>query len=569
MVFTPNTAKRKHCYYYFARCAMSIMLLVVLAMLLIPSLSNATNDTNSPDIRTQFVLQLPGYWNLETLNISESVDYGTNEEPIIKQRFTADLMLKEDTYSLAKEEANVTWLDLVAETGLKRTVHGIATSTQTSGAWNIQLALESDPTASLGQPLSFFPGKVIIKGSPQEQQYWGEIKAEQQRSYKQNAQRRLAMDLPGYLKVKEFSLVDTDTQLSHGSSGNLVDSQKFVAVVELSTDTFKAIGDIGEATLLSLIAPKGEQRKMYGRIKPSKEKDNKNFVIEYENNVAEGLGDPADFFKGRVFIEGTPEVEVYLKKLHDKELKDIERKKALVEANNKVEVARLNSESKINALKREYKARESAAESKAKEEERKRLEMESKEKQMWLAQEQAAAAKREVLERQKQDEKQKVEELRLAQVKEAEAIKKAEEKNRQVKELQKLKDDLFGSDQIARSLALTSVLDKNKVLGGVIFRVQNNKSYDELPFHITIEQFDLATNRFTGILSVSDLSGKVSGGLQGLTINASAPLLNHPQNKNTHKYLSISVDLAKGGHLIGTADNNLGRGRNKAIIKLF
>ncbi|MBM9514873.1 hypothetical protein [Desulfogranum marinum] len=534
-----------------------LLLLIMLSITLNASLSMGANvDERTTDLQKQFSIKLPGHWGLEDFKIEESVDYGTQEEPIIKQRFTASLYLKENTYILAEEKNNIKWLDVIASEGEKRIVRGVSTSVRKNGIWEIrQLGLESDPTTKLGKPLNSFVGKVIVKGSKKEEQYWQAKSKNIQNNAILNAKMQLTSNLPGYLKITNFSISDMDRLIPSSNSAAFSIPVRFVAVVELTSDTYKDTGKVGEATLLMQIASKGEQKKIYGSIISGLSQSQSDMSLKLENNVAEGLGQPKDFFEGLVMVDGTSEVKSYRKQLHEDKLKKAEREQELILKNQKIQEARLKFEEKIQKMKQESEIKRRIAREKAKEEDRKREELAKKEKEMRLEKEREKVAKEKELEKHRK-------------TKELQEFNVVIDGGNRAARMQALKDAINGEDTKKQHLAIANIIEKNMGLTGTLLRLRGDKQDRYTPFSVAIEQFDKSTNQFKGKLGVAGFSGKVSGGIQGLTINIDAPLIKRKGKGDA--FLLLNVTLDKNGKMIGdcTAGGHIYE-VNKAVLKIL
>ena len=282
----------------------------------------AVEQPDVDELKAHFAMQVPGYWGLSSFDIEASANYGTEVEPVIKHRFTAEVNLRADTFVLESKEGATTWITAVAKSGEKRTIYGIATSTYRAGGWKTELALENNPLVRVGQPRDFFSGLVIARGTEEEVKYREQVdqqreaelglkhqedldlrkreeelrlqereeelarlaheervreterkrqdhdaataQAEEEALVDDLAQRTrslLAIQLPGYWEVAGFEVHDA---VKSGTAAVPVYEQGFSADIELTDDTYIAT-ERGEGVVFVMpVAKAGEKRKLYG-----------------------------------------------------------------------------------------------------------------------------------------------------------------------------------------------------------------------------------------------------------------------------------------------------------------
>ncbi|NBD95306.1 MAG: hypothetical protein GVY11_02370 [Gammaproteobacteria bacterium] len=152
---------------------------------------------------------LPASWTLKPLDITVQENMGTEVEPVVALRFSAEVEPQQDLYkptttSRAVEAENNSPVRYLAgrrvvqqatEAGTAAEIFGVARSTQRGEGWAIRIDLENRPWRTAGDPLSDFGSDYVIAGSPEEteliEQVNAEWRAEQQRK-EEEEQRKLA-----------------------------------------------------------------------------------------------------------------------------------------------------------------------------------------------------------------------------------------------------------------------------------------------------------------------------------------------------------------------------------------
>ena len=111
---------------------------------------------------------LPGYWALHSSILTGPVDYGNAIEPDLRWRFETVITPKEPLFTQGGKRDKVVLLQpsLVPES--QETLYGIARATFHAGSWSIEIGHENKPFESRGLPASFFPGRTVAIGSPEE-----------------------------------------------------------------------------------------------------------------------------------------------------------------------------------------------------------------------------------------------------------------------------------------------------------------------------------------------------------------------------------------------------------------
>ncbi len=136
---------------------------------------------NAEYLKERLVFKLPLVWSVQSVGIEASHNTGSASAPVYKQRFEAQISLKEDLYEPVEEDLydSVAPLDktrivrTVAKVGDHRMLRGEATAVYLHGQYNVFFEFENLP-ADIGRRLQDFDGEVLVQGSPEEHQYTAE-----------------------------------------------------------------------------------------------------------------------------------------------------------------------------------------------------------------------------------------------------------------------------------------------------------------------------------------------------------------------------------------------------------
>ena len=86
---------------------------------------------------------------------------------------------------------------------------------------------------------------------------------------------------------------------------------RFNAPVALAADTFMDAGRDGSVTLLTPLGTAGETRTFYGLASAVRQRGDWLITFDLENNPTAGMGNPRDFFSGRLIVKGSEEEAAY------------------------------------------------------------------------------------------------------------------------------------------------------------------------------------------------------------------------------------------------------------------
>ena len=131
----------------------------------------AANEPPSADDVEQFIANsLPGYWKVDQLSLSDPVDYGNPVEPEWRWRYEALIAPREPLYVDGGRHEGVVLLELSLSPESAQTLYGVAVATFQAGSWSGEAGHENRPFDHGGEPASFFPGRTVVVGSPEERE---------------------------------------------------------------------------------------------------------------------------------------------------------------------------------------------------------------------------------------------------------------------------------------------------------------------------------------------------------------------------------------------------------------
>jgi hypothetical protein len=142
----------------------------------------AVTPPNIESEKAQLATLLPAPWQLLEYNVEATANYGTDVEPEFRQRVTVTLVPSSDEFVLAGQSGPVTFLLPTVKAGEQRTLYLLVRSSLRAGSWSIDFDLPNQWLVDVGRPRDSYPGKTVIKGSPEEGAYWQAQKADADRS---------------------------------------------------------------------------------------------------------------------------------------------------------------------------------------------------------------------------------------------------------------------------------------------------------------------------------------------------------------------------------------------------
>ena len=130
----------------------------------------ANEPPSADDVELLIANTLPGYWKIDQLSLSDPVDYGNPVEPEWRWRYEALITPKEPLYVDGGRHEEVVLLKLGLGPESAQTLYGVAVATFQAGNWSGEARHENRPFDHGGEPASFFPGRTVVVGSPEERE---------------------------------------------------------------------------------------------------------------------------------------------------------------------------------------------------------------------------------------------------------------------------------------------------------------------------------------------------------------------------------------------------------------
>jgi len=521
----------------------TISSIIVTILLLAFSLPANAADKHHDQIEKQFSLQLPGFWRLEKIDFGEAVNYGSENEPIIKQRFSANLVLNEDLYMAKEKSTDVTWLERSLTNGSKLAVNGVATVTGKENA-KIDIALEQETITASGTPLSSFPGKSIMKGTPEEEKYYQERNEKNLSDLLTDAQSVLIQKFPAHVRLVKMAFVDADKVTPKNRLLSKPLSLNFQAELEHLEETFIQAGELGNAVILAETADKGEKRNVYGKYSPDESGVGK---IEIDGKLQLQNGDVRSAFHGVAFIDGSPELDAYKVKLDEQAKKELEREKEMAAVKAAAAKEKIEMEAKTAAMNRQ--ADQKLAEEKAAAE-KVRLDLGAQTLALQVRNDEMKAfaeQRSKQMEVWQQEITKREEAIRAQKDQQQETLRKKAEEGAKIQEITVLQKTLDGQDENAKAIvianaintddeqkqaiALNHILAKSKYISGMITGTGYRSNEVKIPFEIKVDNID-KVGRFKGTLVAHNLSGPVVGSINGPSIKFNSSELKCSQVEN-------------------------------------
>ena len=130
----------------------------------------ADSPPTADEVEQYIAITLPGYWKVDQLSLSDPVDYGNPIDPEWRWRYEALIAPKEPLYVDGGRHEGVVLLELNLSPESPQTLYGVAIATFQAGSWSGEPRHENRPFDHGGQPASFFSGRTVVVGSPEERE---------------------------------------------------------------------------------------------------------------------------------------------------------------------------------------------------------------------------------------------------------------------------------------------------------------------------------------------------------------------------------------------------------------
>ena len=141
----------------------------------------------TPDvIQKQLTMGLPGLWHLDRFTPQGTINAGNAVEPDIRARFEAQISLTADTFAPDGTDGPVVFVRKIAPAGLQKVLYGLSNSRLQAGTWTTRIDLQNQNVLQgLGEPLATIPGRVVVRGSPDEASFLKQREADAQTAQQQ------------------------------------------------------------------------------------------------------------------------------------------------------------------------------------------------------------------------------------------------------------------------------------------------------------------------------------------------------------------------------------------------
>ena len=134
------------------------------------SAAAADSPPTADEVEKIIATDLPGYWKVDQLSLSDPVDYGNPIEPEWRWRYEALIAPKEPLYVDGGRHEGVGLLELSLSPESAQTLYGVFIAIFHAGSWSGEARHENRPFDHGGQPASFFPGRTVVVGSAEERE---------------------------------------------------------------------------------------------------------------------------------------------------------------------------------------------------------------------------------------------------------------------------------------------------------------------------------------------------------------------------------------------------------------
>lgn len=136
----------------------------ILALLLVAC---GASGPSGADIRGAYELELPGLLKLESLELENPRNTGSEEQPVWTARTIATLALREPTFEIGTVEDGVRILEPVRAAGERFTVYGTVRSERNGDGWRHRFQNDGSANPTLGRPRGDYGPDALVAGSPE------------------------------------------------------------------------------------------------------------------------------------------------------------------------------------------------------------------------------------------------------------------------------------------------------------------------------------------------------------------------------------------------------------------
>ena len=141
--------------------------LLAIFLAFIISSSASANEPSSEILKGFMEFSLPAGWNVVTVDINGSTNFGTESNPFYKQKFTAKVSPSKPLYIHEKWIGGTEVIELYASSEKPLLINGIASSELKNDRWSSQFEFAGKPFES-GKSIESYSSTAVLSGSDEE-----------------------------------------------------------------------------------------------------------------------------------------------------------------------------------------------------------------------------------------------------------------------------------------------------------------------------------------------------------------------------------------------------------------
>ncbi|WP_243375598.1 tetratricopeptide repeat protein [Geotalea sp. SG265] len=141
--------------------------------------SNAEAKPSKAEFKDALSREIPRHFRLNDFSTEASQNLGNEVEPVWAVRFNATIQALADLYVHDSSDNGAYFVLLTTKKDIRIKVFGKIKSELYQGSWRYYVSLDGNPLGNRGIPLNQYSGRVIIRGSKQEKEYYADLQKEQ------------------------------------------------------------------------------------------------------------------------------------------------------------------------------------------------------------------------------------------------------------------------------------------------------------------------------------------------------------------------------------------------------
>jgi len=150
---------------------------IISCIMFLLSFSALASEPNADVLKNFMSFELPSGWNVVDIRINNSTNFGTEENPFYKQKFTAKLAPSTPLYIHQKWLGGTEVISLYASADEPISANGIASSQLKNERWTSKFEFEGKPFEA-GKPINSFSSSAVLNGSAEEEAALDKMNAE-------------------------------------------------------------------------------------------------------------------------------------------------------------------------------------------------------------------------------------------------------------------------------------------------------------------------------------------------------------------------------------------------------